>query len=86
MIYERMKYASDQRAWVKYVDEKLPGMELHAARLQREAQEQWNVLQSMPMHYKAMGFTQRLVSECYKEAHSKLLQCIYYKAMREANR
>lgn len=86
MKYDRMKYAFERREWVKLVDEKLPAMEEHASFLQEEAQRVWGDLQRMPMHYRAVGFYQELVSDCYKVAQVELWKCIFYKAMREANR
>lgn len=86
MEYPRMKYAQERREWVNMVNDLLPETEARASMLQLEAKAQWENLQLMPLIYRKMGFTQRLVDECYRAAHRELLRCIYYRGMREANR
>lgn len=86
MHYERMKYAHDQREWVKYADEKLPALREHTSMLQQQAAKafaDWQIINSMWKN--PYSFSQRLVSECYASAHYSLLRVIYYEGMRRAN-
>ena len=86
MPYNRMQYAHERREWIKQVDEMLPQIEAHASTLQIEAQMQWENWQKLPLAYQAMPFTRMLIRDCYDAARAELMRCIYYKAMREANR
>lgn len=79
MEYERMKYAHDQRAWVKAADEKIPKLLDIASGLQQRAAENWQYQSLYP-------FMRDMVAADYAEARMYLFRAIYYNGMREANR
>jgi hypothetical protein len=86
MIYERMKYRHDQRAWVMVADEKLPDLiaKTRVAQLRAaEAFRDWNDLTTDSKQ--RYGFVQGLISEAYAEAHVLLGQVLFYEGMRRAN-
>ena len=80
MQYERMKYGHDQRAWVKMVDEKLPGMIEETIKSQQAAADNYEVTQ----HYRSPVFFS-LRQEASDKAVKGLLRIIFFQGMRRAN-
>ena len=78
-MYERMKHAHDQRAWVKMADDLIPAMLERAANEQQRAAKMYAVQQEYPF---LIGFA----ADAYTNARGALFMAIYYNAMREINR
>ena len=84
MIYQRMKYPSDQREWVRAADEKLPELRAMAADAQYAAQTMFDYLQMLPPERRSsVLFLQ--VQEIYAEAMMLLNRVLYYENMRRLN-
>lgn len=86
MIYERMKYAHDQRAWVKAADEKLPVLRATAIKMQLDAAaafKEWSDLTwESKRRYKTL---QSFHAEIYAKSRYATVQVLYYEGMRRAN-
>lgn len=84
--YPRMKYASEQRDWVRVADEKLPTLIQEATNMQLHAAHMYADYQLMTLEQKLKWpWAQQMVSETYKDAHMRLLRVLYYQGMRNAN-
>lgn len=84
MPYARCTTSMDRRAWVDAANVQLPLFEAEASVLQKRAAEGSAFIREYPrMAHKAF---RNVVDETYAEARMMLWRCIYYKAMREANR
>lgn len=82
-----MKYSNERRDWVRMVDDQLPAMEAKAAELQRHAADLFADWSTQGVYWKMRyRFLPDMIADLYSQAQSTLMRCIYYKAMREANR
>lgn len=86
MEYPRMKYASDQREWVRAADEQLFEMEQLCSEFQQQAAEDYKLwMEAGPEQQAIWSMIHSLVHLRYADARALLFRCVYYKAMRQAN-
>ncbi len=84
--YPRMKYAMDQRDWVRAADENVPKFEVEASELQQNAARLFAEWQKLPLDLqKRYSFCQDGNQRSYAEARMYLWRTIYYNGMRQAN-